>query len=484
MTKTFIAKITVLGIDIFLLGFITCFWWHGRSEQVEPVQITVAPAPAVAKTQVVTTPACESKTYTVPPKGDRINSLWRVAEQMYSGRVYLYPLIAEVNGIEAPYVIHPGQVLTIPMSLCDLSQLVKAPVESTRRTGVARVSSPVTMQKPAVVEVPTGSSSAPASAPVQVAQTVPAPTTAPVASAPAIATPAVVPTPAVSETAPAPASVAQTSNTVVSSVAPVRPRLEVQQTLGHVKPDLPLLTPGSTWNSFGTTPVESGNWINQFHFDQGIVLARPAGLNVEPYVALNVTQDSRGFSWNNKTKVEAGVKLAKPLSHGVMNVSLAYASERREAVDGRPSETRSGLTLFHDAWFGWDQPTNSSQRNYFSATPGTVWWVVGNVSPFEKGNVIGLARAEQGVTAVKAGGISFIPTAWAQAGFDSKDNPWNNRYTLGGGLKIAIPWKTGTIGVQGGYECTQSYDQVASTSATCGPAVRMDFWTGWRRVRR
>ncbi|HEY0221023.1 MAG TPA: LysM peptidoglycan-binding domain-containing protein [Candidatus Paceibacterota bacterium] len=471
VTKTVGAASLAIAVVIFSLGFIASSYNNARNDFERKEVVVTKPAPAVEPGESeVTSSFCEEfVTYTVPPKGSRINSLWRVTEEMYKGRGYMYRLIAEDNNIKSPYVIQPGQVLRIRMSLCNLTEIPKVQkVVRPKSPPRARVtyhhhpSHPKEKEKVRTIVPP------------------PAPEPAPVAETPVVVVPAPEAVPPTPTTAPAPPvpSPRRTEEGVIlpePRLDPV-PRIDLGRTLPQeVEVKLPLLTPGSAWNSFGTNPVESHNWTNQFHVDQGAILGRPLGLSLEPYVAVNATQDTGGFSWNNKVKVEGGLKVVKPFPHGVMNVSLAYASEHRE------NETRSGPSLSHDGWFGWDQPTRKGEVD-FSVKPGSVWWIVGNVSPFEKNNVIGLARAEQGITIAKAKGVSFIPLGWAQAGFDTQDKPWNNRYTVGGGLKMSIPWNTRVVGLQGGYECTRNYDKSITTASTCGPTVKADFWTGWRKL--
>ncbi len=457
-----IALLASLG-----LGFLFCHMWWSRTPVPKQVTVVEKPAPAVVQTpqkEAVIT-ACVDTSYTVVPK----DNLWKIAKKVYGGRAYLYPLIAEVNGIEFPYVIQPDQVLKIPMNLCNLSGLPKAPAKT---KVVSKKASSTKAEVP-----PT-----PAPKPVETAVVVPVPAPPVVAPVQASPAPVVVPAPTPSPVVPAPAVASNEGVLIVDP--PAKPNFVTVQAPARVaEVSTPLLTPGSIWNSLVTNPIERGNWVNYFHVDQGIILGRPMGVAIEPYVALNVTQDSKGFQWNNKAKAEEGLKLSKPLANGFINVSGAYATERREETGSRPSETKSGLILYTDGWLGRDQPTNSSGNNFFSNTPGSVWWVVGNVSPFEKGNIIGLARAEQGITAVKVKGVSLIPIGWAQAGFDTQNKPWNRRYTMGGGLEVDIPWNTGVVGFQGGYECTRNYgEKITPSSATCGPAVRLDFWSAWRKI--
>lgn len=470
------VSISTLVIGI-LLGFLAGHYGCTKSKPISVKQVKVAtPAPAVVATPTpitvtVATPACKDRDYTVKAG----ESLWRIAKREYNDGS-LYTKIAEASGVKNADLIHPDQTLVIPCyDEKNDNKVVNVgkPVSPTkvRRTNASNLhvtkatpSGETKSQNTTVVMVmaeeakPTVTSTQPV-----------APVAEPAKVAPEVVTPQTV------QVWEEKASASDGQVQVASATA--QPAVQFSQ--GPVATaDLSLLRPGSAWNSLGTTPVEDGNWVNQFHLDQGIVLTQVGGVLVEPYVALNATVDTEGYTWNNKAKVEAGLKLSKPLPHGVVNMSVAYANERREKEMG----SKSNLIFYNDAWFGWNQP--SANKGDSSMTlPGTIWWVMGNVSPFEKNNVIGLARAEQGVTVAKIGKVSLTPTGWGQAGFDSQDKPWNNRYTLGGGLKVSFPWRTGVLGIQGGYECTRYHGKAAvSSSATCGPAVKVDVWSGWRNI--
>ena len=258
------------------------------------------------------------------------------------------------------------------------------------------------------------------------------------------------------------------------------PAMNVTQ---NTKTDTPFVrvAPGSTWDSFGFSPSERGNNVNYFHADQGVILGElPGKVQFEPYVAVNATKDTKGYTWDNKVKAEAGVKLVKAFPLGMLSVGTAYASETRKGDVG--NDTKSGLMTYTEGWFGWDQTTPGTRTSLFSSLPGNSWFNVGNTSPFERGNVIGVIRAEQGVTMVKTKRLSLIPDAWGQVGFDTQGKPWNNRYLYGGGMKMTVPWSSGVLAVRAGYECAKEYgNNATSSSAMCGPVVSADLWTGWRK---
>ncbi len=460
-------------VVVFLAGIVAgYFLWKceaiSTTVQAAEVKEVVKATPEPVKKEVVSAPVCEERQYTTI-KGD---TLWGIANKQYGGRAYLYQLLAEKNGVKNPNLILADQKMVIPCCLCDLPALessksvAKVSTVARKENKVARaaVSTPAIVPPPAPVVVPV--------APVAPAST-PAPAVAPV-PAPAPTVQAPVPPKETAVVIPAPA---QTK--VPVATAPT-PSFEKTQS---TKSDTPFVrvAPGSTWNSFGFSPIERGNKVNYFHADQGVILGElPGRVQFEPYVAVNATKDTKGFSWDNKVKAEAGVKLVKAFPLGMLSVGTAYASETRKGDVG--NDTKSGLTAYTEGWFGWDQTTPGTRTSLFSSLPGNSWFNVGNTSPFEKGNVIGVIRAEQGVTMVKTKRLSLIPDAWGQVGFDTQGKPWNNRYLYGGGMKMTVPWSSGVLAVRAGYECAKEYgNNATSSSAMCGPVVSADLWTGWRK---
>lgn len=64
--------------------------------------------------------------------------------------------------------------------------------------------------------------------------------------------------------------------------------------------------------------------------------------------------------------------------------------------------------------------------------PGSAWTVVGNLSPYEKGNILTLTHAEQGVSF-----HGYIePYVSFTLGTDSKDYDWNNKDIEGVGARV------------------------------------------------
>ena len=64
---------------------------------------------------------------------------------------------------------------------------------------------------------------------------------------------------------------------------------------------------------------------------------------------------------------------------------------------------------------------------------------VGNLSPVEKGNILGLGYVTQGVVAKRFSRATLVPYVEATVFHDSKGFDWENKATVGGGVKAIIP---------------------------------------------
>jgi len=228
-------------------------------------------------------------------------------------------------------------------------------------------------------------------------------------------------------------------------------------------------TPGSVWSSTGNAPVEPDNVSSALHVDQGIVVGHIGKTTqVIPYAAVNVIKDTQGLPWNNKAGAEVGVKLTKSFDHGSVTLAGAYGVERQYRTI--PDEAAAGFMVSATGWFGY-QLLNKIQ------TPGSIWFSVGNTALTDDTNVIGMARLEQGLTIFESNSAPIDVVGWAQVGADSIKRPWNNRSTVGGGLRVSLPWNDGVASLTGGYECTTSPTE---DLRLCGPTVRLNIWVGWK----
>ena len=190
--------------------------------------------------------------------------------------------------------------------------------------------------------------------------------------------------------------------------------------------------PGQGWTSIGNlSPIEHNNFYTQSYFEQSAAVfsTYSGSITVTPFVGMGLVLDTKGYEWNNKVQPRIGVKANKYFRKGVVSVGSAYSYE-----DRFKSFTSSGLTVFVQDWFGWQPVAEKSSR-----FPGSSWMEVGNLSPIEKGNILGLGYVTQGVVAKRFSRTTVVPYVEATVFHDSKGFDWDNRATIGGGVKAIIP---------------------------------------------
>lgn len=228
--------------------------------------------------------------------------------------------------------------------------------------------------------------------------------------------------------------------------------------------------PGSAWGVIGNvSPVEKGNVISSFHVEQGVTLFEKDSIAVMPYISISPTFDTKGYDWNNRLISNVGLKLGKRFEQGMFSTSFGYANETRF----KSGSSDSAPFLRADTWFGW----RGEEQQY----PGSIWGVVGNISPVERGNVIGVVHLEQGVVAHRFdNGLVLIPFVEATLAKDSKKYDWNNRQVLGVGVKLSNPDPSC------GCEITLSYQNERRSSGIYAKNVSlaMKFWFGWNPSKK
>ena len=190
--------------------------------------------------------------------------------------------------------------------------------------------------------------------------------------------------------------------------------------------------PGQGWTSIGNlSPIEHNNFYVQSYLEQGAAVfsTYSGSITVTPFVGLGLVLDTKGYQWNNKIQPKLGVKVNKFFSKGVVSVGAAYSYEER--FKGINS---SGFTLYAQDWFGWQPVAEKSSR-----FPGSSWMEVGTLSPIEKGNIIGLGYITQGIVAKRLKRATLVPYVEATVFHDSKGFDWENKATVGGGMKAIFP---------------------------------------------
>jgi len=190
--------------------------------------------------------------------------------------------------------------------------------------------------------------------------------------------------------------------------------------------------PGQGWTSVGNlSPIEHNNFYVQSYVEQSAaVFATYSGsITVTPFVGLGLVLDTKGYGWNNKIQPKVGVKVNKFFGKGVVSLGSAYSYEDR--FNGFH---RSGLTIYAQDWFGWQPVAEKASR-----FPGSSWMEVGNLSPVEKGNIIGLGYISQGIVAKRLSRAVLVPYVEAMVFHDSKGFDWENKANVGGGVKAIFP---------------------------------------------
>ena len=186
--------------------------------------------------------------------------------------------------------------------------------------------------------------------------------------------------------------------------------------------------PGQGWTSIGNlSPIEHNNFYVQSYIEQGAAVysTYSGSLTVTPFIGMGLVLDTKGYDWNNKVQPKLGVKVNKLFRKGVVSLGSAYSYEDR--FHGINS---SGMVLYAQDWFGWQPVAEKSSR-----FPGSSWMEVGTLSPVEKGNIIGMGYVSQGMVAKRLTRATIVPYVEATVFHDTKGFDWDNKATVGGGVK-------------------------------------------------
>jgi hypothetical protein len=113
----------------------------------------------------------------------------------------------------------------------------------------------------------------------------------------------------------------------------------------------PRALPGSFWITSGVvTALEPDNWITAASFDQGATVYERGRTSLIPYTRLTANGDTRGFGWNNRTSVDAGLKVRRTIMGGVVDAGVA-ARRQYERISGT---SRTTGVAFVELWYGWN----------------------------------------------------------------------------------------------------------------------------------
>jgi hypothetical protein len=232
--------------------------------------------------------------------------------------------------------------------------------------------------------------------------------------------------------------------------------------------------PGQGWTSLGNlSPIEHNNFYTQSYFEQSVTMfsTYSGSITVTPFVSVGLVLDTKGYEWNNKIQPRLGVKVNKYFRKGIVSIGSAYCYE-----DRFKSFNSSGLTLFVQDWFGW-QPVADRSSHF----PGSSWIEVGNLSPVEHGNILGLGYISQGVVAKRFRRATLVPYVEATVFRDSQGFDWDNRATVGGGVKVVIPRDQIYTEIGASYLHEQRFQ---SGLAAGGLSVFTNFSFNWNLLGR
>jgi hypothetical protein len=109
------------------------------------------------------------------------------------------------------------------------------------------------------------------------------------------------------------------------------------------------------------------------------------------------------------------------------------------------------------------------------AFPGSFWISAGNIVPAERGNVLGQAAVEQGITVWEHGSWFLVPHINMSLMADSYGYAWNNRSPGRVALKVVRRVPGGVVQAWGGM----MLEPDAESDDQRHPTVAVDYWTGW-----
>jgi hypothetical protein len=241
--------------------------------------------------------------------------------------------------------------------------------------------------------------------------------------------------------------------------------------MAQEQPAPPRILPGSLWVATESSPAEGNNIVTQLHAEQGYTLWRRGNHFLTSFVSADLVADTERKDWNNKAAGAVGVKYSRIFRNGLVELKGGFAAEKRLRTGNSSAQPTASASY----WFGWNQPQRGDRPTRFlTGLPGNSWGVVGNVSPAEKRNVIGMFSITQGVTAIDHGNWQMIPFVKLQPGFDTKGYDWNNKVKSGAGVKLALLRKSSTVDVG-----LQYLDERRKSARSGGVSFFVTLWSGW-----
>jgi hypothetical protein len=233
--------------------------------------------------------------------------------------------------------------------------------------------------------------------------------------------------------------------------------------------------PGQGWTSIGNvSPIEHNNFYLQSYVEQSAAVfsTYSGSVTVTPFVGVGLVLDTKGYDWNNKLQPKVGLKVNKLFLHGIVSVGSAYSYEERF----KGGNSSSGLVLYAQDWFGWQALSDKASR-----FPGSTWIEVGNLSPVEHGNILGLGYFWQGVVAKRFNRFLLVPFAEATVFHDSKGFEWDTKANVGGGVKAVFPGDTIYTELGAAYHHENRFQSGLSAG---GLSVFTNFSFSWNLLGR
>jgi hypothetical protein len=109
--------------------------------------------------------------------------------------------------------------------------------------------------------------------------------------------------------------------------------------------------PGSAYAVSGyLTSREARNWITNVSVDQGATVFSHRDLSVGPFVRAAASVDAEGRPWNNRSRLDSGIKLTHRLLSGVVDGGVARRYTFSRSAGG-PATTST--VVFVELWLGW-----------------------------------------------------------------------------------------------------------------------------------
>jgi|RhiMethySRZTD1v2_1073278.scaffolds.fasta_scaffold00481_29 hypothetical protein len=120
----------------------------------------------------------------------------------------------------------------------------------------------------------------------------------------------------------------------------------------------PAAFPGYAYGSTGlVTAAEPDNWITSVSLQQGVTVLRYRGTSLIPFVGASGGVDTAGYNWNNRARLDGGVKVTREVLSGVIDIGMAH---RRE-LDHLTGTSRTAPVVFVNFWLGWSPAVGAAR---------------------------------------------------------------------------------------------------------------------------